>query len=87
MLYINRKESSHTIHHLSVNDRDVTSHRDIALIMLKYTTGPSPWKSCRMLYVEPVILQQDQMNYTMLLKHLCNKFCTALYTVYTLMNV
>ena len=27
---INRKDTSHTVHHLSVNDRDVTSHLDIA---------------------------------------------------------
>ena len=34
------------------------------LIMLKYTTGPSLWKSCMMLCVEPMIPQQDQMKYT-----------------------
>ena len=27
---IKEKESTNSIHHLSVNDRDVTSHRDIA---------------------------------------------------------
>ena len=27
---INRKDTSHTVHHLFVNDRNVTSHRDIA---------------------------------------------------------
>ena len=27
---IKRKDTSNTVHHLSVNDRDVTSHRDIA---------------------------------------------------------
>ena len=30
------KESSNTIHHLSVNDRDVTSHRDIATTFLLF---------------------------------------------------
>ena len=33
------------------------------LIILKYTTGPSLLKSCRML-IEPMIVQQDQMKYT-----------------------
>ena len=35
---------------------------NIYLTML-YTTGPSLWKSCMMLYVDPMILQQDQMKY------------------------
>ena len=33
------------------------------LKMLKYTTGPSLSRSCRMFYIEPMILQQDQMKY------------------------
>ena len=33
------------------------------LIILKYTSGPSLLKSCRML-IEPMIVQQDQMKYT-----------------------
>ena len=96
---IKGKDTSNTVHHLSVNDRDVTSHRDIAnaladnlshnsssafstdafasvrkkaekhtikfhLIMLRYTTSPSLWKSCGMLCVEPMIPQQDRMKYT-----------------------
>ena len=95
---IKGKNTSNTVHHLSVNDRDVTSHHDIAnaladnvshnsssafstddflfarklksrlydvhLIMLKYTTVPSLWKSCRLLCVDPMIPQQDQMKYT-----------------------
>ena len=35
--------------------------------MLRYTTGPSLSKSCRMLYVEPMLLQQDHYQQ---LKHL-----------------
>ena len=93
------KDTSNTIHHLSVNDRDVTSHRDIANALadnfshnsssafstddfasvpkkaekqtIKFSCDnaevynrPSLWKSCRMLCVEPMIPQQDQMKYT-----------------------
>ena len=89
---IKGKESTSTVHHMYVDDRDVTSHRDIVnalvnncshnsssafstdafnlcviklksriltfhLKMLRYTTGPSVWKSCRMLCVELMILQ------------------------------
>ena len=43
-----------------LKSRIVTFH----LKVLKYTTGSSLCKSCRMLYVEPMILQQDQMKYT-----------------------
>ena len=32
--------------------------------MLKYKTCPSMWKSCRMLYVETMALQKDQMKLT-----------------------
>ena len=33
---IKRKESTNSIHHLSVNDRDVTSHRDIANALAEF---------------------------------------------------
>ena len=102
---IKGKNTSNTVHHLSVNDRDVTSHHDIAnaladnvshnsssafsthdflfarklksrlynvhLIMLKYTTVPSLWKSCRMLCVDPMIPHQDQMKYTISYLNIC----------------
>ena len=42
------------------------------LKMLKYTTGPSVWKSCRMLCVETMILQQDQMKYTIIYLNMLN---------------
>ena len=93
------KDTSITVHNLSVNDRDVTSHRGIANAladnfsynshsvfskdafasvhmkakkqtikfssdMLRYTTGSSLWKRCMMLCLELMILQQDQMKYT-----------------------
>ena len=37
--------------------------KTIHLIMLRYTTGPSLWRSCMMLCVDPMIHQQDQMKY------------------------
>ena len=91
-------ESSSIIHDLFVNDRDVTSHRDIANALadnLSYNSSsvfstdafatvrkegeiqtinfssdntevcnrPSLWRSCRIVCVEPMVHQQDQMKY------------------------
>ena len=96
---IKGKDTTNTVHHLPVNDRDVTSYRDIANALadnfshnsssafstdafasvrkkaekqnIKFSPDnaevyniPSLWKSCGMLCVEPMILQQDQMKYT-----------------------
>ena len=95
---IKGKVSSNSIHHLSANDRDVTSHRDIANALADNVSHnssafgtdafasvrckaekqninfssentevynrPFSLEEFRMLYVEPMILQQDQMKYT-----------------------
>ena len=41
----------------------VTKLKSRILTLWKYTTGLSLCRSCRVLYVEPMILQQDQMKY------------------------
>ena len=62
---IKGKASSNSIHHVSylyvtnLKSRILTFHQK----MLKYTIGLSLLRSYRMLYIESMILQQDQMKY------------------------
>ena len=48
------------LHEINLKCRTLTFH----LKILKHTTGPSIWKSYRILYEVPTMLQQDQMEYT-----------------------
>ena len=64
---------------IKLKSRILTFH----LKMLKYKTGPFLWRSCRMLKVEPMILQQGQMKYIIkCLKYLPKSSLSSLLNIF-----